>query len=79
MSSFHARVRTFGLGVAAVLSFMMFSAHLASAATPEQRQYCTPDVFRLCSSDIPNVAAITACMRKQKANLSPACKAVFDK
>lgn len=51
----------------------------AQVATAEQRAACTPDAFRLCSSEIPNIPAITACMRKNKANLSSACKAVFDK
>ncbi len=45
----------------------------------EQRRLCTGDAFRLCGSAIPNVEEITACMRKQKANLSSGCKAVFDK
>jgi len=51
----------------------------ASAYTSEQRIACTPDAFRLCSSEIPDISGITACMRKQKASLSAACKAVFDK
>jgi hypothetical protein len=34
-------------------------------------------VFRLCSSEIPNVDHIVACLTVKKANLSPACKAVF--
>lgn len=49
----------------------------AAAATAQERAACTPDVFRLCSSDIPNVDAITACMKRQRSKLSPACAAVF--
>jgi hypothetical protein len=49
----------------------------ADLATPEQRRACTPDVYRLCAGEIPNVRAITACLR-QKANLSDACRAVFE-
>jgi hypothetical protein len=45
--------------------------------TEEQRVACTPDVFRLCSSEIPNVDHILVCMTVKKASLSPACKAVF--
>ena len=45
--------------------------------TPEQRKACTPDVYRLCAGEIPNVRAITACLRRQKSSLSPACAAVF--
>jgi hypothetical protein len=47
------------------------------AATAEERAACTPDVFRLCSSDIPNVERIVACMKRERSKLSPACAAVF--
>ena len=47
-------------------------------STPAQRTACRPDVFRFCAGEIPNVARITTCMRRNKANLSDACKAVFD-
>jgi hypothetical protein len=50
----------------------------AELATPEQKKACTPDVYRLCAGEIPNVRAITACLRRQKANLSEACRAVFE-
>lgn len=73
-------LRTIGLAAAVTLSVAMFaSSSQAMVATAEQRAACTPDAFRLCSSEIPNVSAITACMRKNKSSLSAACKAVFDK
>ena len=40
---------------------------------------CTPDVYRLCSSYIPNEDQIVACLQKNKPSLSPACKQVFSK
>ena len=49
----------------------------AQQGTPEQRKACTPDVYRLCAGEIPNVRAITACLRRQKASLSAGCAAVF--
>ena len=52
---------------------------LADIASAEQRAACTPDAFRLCSSEMPNIPGITACMRKNFSKLSPACKAVFPK
>ena len=52
---------------------------LAALATPEQRRACTPDVYRLCAGEIPNVRAITSCLRRQKSNLSEACRAVFER
>ena len=50
----------------------------AQQGTPEQRRACTPDVNRLCAGEIPNARAITACLRRQKGSLSPACAAVFE-
>jgi hypothetical protein len=50
----------------------------AALATPEQKRACAPDVYRLCAGEIPNVRAITACLRRQKASLSEACRAVFE-
>jgi hypothetical protein len=45
----------------------------------DQRRLCTPDVLRLCSAEIPDVERITACMRRQRANLSEGCRSVFGK
>jgi len=56
--------------------FASGSAH--AIGTPEQRKACTPDVYRLCPGEIPNVRAITACLRRQKASLSEACRAYFE-
>jgi hypothetical protein len=46
--------------------------------TQEAREACTPDAFRLCQNEIPDVPKVTACMEANKKNLSPACRAVFD-
>jgi hypothetical protein len=51
----------------------------AKPYSPEQQRLCQDDAMRLCSADVPDVDKVTACMRKQKASLSEACKAVFDK
>jgi len=42
-----------------------------------QRSACTPDVFRLCGQFIPDVDGIVGCLKVQRPNLSPACRAVF--
>jgi hypothetical protein len=47
------------------------------AYTPEQEQACTGDAFRLCSSEIPNVDRVTACMVRKRSQLSPGCRAQF--
>jgi hypothetical protein len=61
-----------------LLSLVTAESALADIATPEQKRACTPDVYRLCAGEIPNVRAITSCLRRQKANLSDACRAVFE-
>jgi hypothetical protein len=76
--NFSGTLRAAGL-VFAIAASLLGSVGTSTAQdfTPEQRAACTPDAFRLCASDMPNVPAITACMRKNRASLSPACKAVF--
>ena len=49
----------------------------ANAYTAEQQQMCTGDAMRLCSSEIPDVDRVTACMVQKRAQLSDGCKAVF--
>ena len=61
-----------------LLTLIASGAAGAQQGTPEQRRACTPDVYRLCAGEIPNARAITACLRRQKASLSPACAAVFE-
>jgi hypothetical protein len=53
------------------------SGAISAPGTDEQQAACTPDVYRLCSSEIPNVDHILQCMNAKKTSLSPACKAVF--
>ncbi len=43
----------------------------------EDQAACTPDVYRLCSQEIPDEDDIVACLERKKAQLSPACGAVF--
>ena len=78
MNTIIKTIRVLSVAAAVAISLTSFAAH-AVEATAEQRRACTPDAFRLCSSHIPNVDAIIACMRANKSKLSPACKLVFDK
>jgi hypothetical protein len=77
-TTFIKTIRTLSVAASVAISLTSFAAH-AVEATAEQRRACTPDAFRLCSSHIPNIEAITACMRANKSKLSPECKVVFDK
>ena len=45
--------------------------------TMEQQMACTPDVWRLCASQIPDVGRIVACLRANTPRLSEGCRAVF--
>jgi len=64
------------LALAAGLAASIASTE-SHAYTPEQQQACSPDAFRLCSADIPDVDRITACMIRNKSQLSPQCRAFF--
>lgn len=61
-----------------LLSLIPAGSALADIATPEQKRACTPDVYRLCAGEIPNVRGTTSCLRRQKTNLSDACRVVFE-
>lgn len=45
--------------------------------TMAQQDACRPDVFRLCSSYIPDVGEIVACLRGNEARLSAPCREVM--
>ncbi len=75
--TFTKTIRTLSVLASVAISMTSFAAH--AEATAEQRRACMPDAFRLCSSHIPNIEAITTCMRTNKSKLSPECKLVFDK
>ena len=73
------RTRRIALGVA--LSIGGFVAQGADAqeyrGTWEQQMACTPDVWRLCSDQIPDTNRIVACLQQNTPQLSSACRAVF--
>jgi hypothetical protein len=71
-----SRFFPFGLILTTAISFSMLST-AADAYTDEQQQMCTGDAFRLCSSEIPDVDRVTACMVRQRNQLSPGCRAFF--
>jgi hypothetical protein len=68
---------TFAQKCLSALVLTLVAAGPTLAVTAEERAACTPDVFRLCSSEIPSVERIVGCMRRERAKLSPACAKVF--
>jgi hypothetical protein len=78
-ASLNKTIRHAGLMLAFAVSVSALSSTSSFAFSAEAQQMCTGDAFRLCSSEIPNIPAITACMVKHKADLSVGCRAVMDK
>ena len=67
-------------GLTVALAIGLSAASTSSFAySAEAQQMCTGDAFRLCSSAIPDVSAVTACMLKKRASLSVGCRTVMDK
>jgi hypothetical protein len=62
------------VAVALAVSILPTTGH---AYTQEEQQACQPDAFRLCSSEIPDVDRVTACMVAKKSQLSPECRRFF--
>jgi len=69
--------RRIAVWTAAVSIALTHAALAQSQGTEQQREACTPDVFRLCAAYIPDAERITACLRSNGARLSPACHEVF--
>ena len=61
------------------LSLATPSAVFAHDGSLEDQMACTPDVYRLCASHIPDEDAIVACLTQHKASLSAACGKVFSR
>jgi hypothetical protein len=77
-ASFSRTLRQAGLVLALAVSFSALSSRASFAFSEQAQQMCTGDAFRLCSSEIPNIPAITACMYKHRAELSTGCRTVMD-
>ena len=76
---FTNKFRKAGLALAVAAAFSAVTSTAGFAFSAEAQQMCTGDAFRLCSAEIPNIPKITACMLKQRANLSSGCRAVLDR
>jgi hypothetical protein len=76
---FATTVRKVSLALAFAASFSAVSSTASFAFSAEAQQMCTGDAFRLCSSEIPNIPKITACMIKHRSDLSAGCRTVMDR
>lgn len=77
--TFSKNLRQAGLVLAVALATSAVSSTASFAFSAEAQQMCTGDAFKLCSSEIPNIPKITACMIKHRSDLSAGCRAVMDK
>lgn len=68
---------------ASLLAFAITATALQTspglAFSSEAQQMCSGDAMRLCSSEIPDIPRIRACMVQKKAQVSPGCRAVMDR
>ena len=78
-ASLTRKLRQATLILAFAVSVSALSSRESFAFSAEAQQMCTGDAFRLCSSDIPNIPAITACMFKHRTELSRGCRTVMDR
>jgi hypothetical protein len=72
-------VRSVGVALAFAATFSVLSSTASFAFSAEAQQMCSGDAFRLCSAEIPNIPRITACMVKNRSQLSSGCRVVLDR
>src|SRR2546430_672441 len=77
--------RTPGMPMQRIVLTCVLSIAATGAAWPqeyrgtwEQQMACTPDVWRLCGDQIPDVNRIVSCLRQNTPQLSNGCRAVFE-
>ena len=87
------KIRPVLIGTAVMAALLATSSVGFAQGTSRQRSACMGDAFRFCSSAIPNVSRVTACMKSNYARLTPlaqtlatdyarltaGCKATFPK
>ena len=78
-ATFTKTLRKAILALTIATSLAAMTSTQSFAYSSEAQSQCTGDAFRLCSSEIPNIPKITACMFKHRAELSPGCRSVMDR
>ena len=71
-------VRNIGLSLAVLLTASAAATSQSFAFSAQAQSACSSDAFRLCAGDIPSIPKITACIRRNKSNLSPGCRTVLE-
>ena len=78
-ATFTSTLRNAGLALAFAASISAVSSTSSFAFSAEAQSMCSGDAFRLCSSEIPNIPKITACMISKRSSLSSGCRTVLDR
>jgi hypothetical protein len=60
-----------------ILASLSVPAAALGQTRAQEEQACQDDAFRLCPDEVPDEARVANCMARQKAKLSPACRAMF--
>jgi hypothetical protein len=58
----------------AIIGICLAGITSASAQSEEARQACSGDATSLCGEFVPDVAKVTACMMRKRAQLSAGCR-----
>lgn len=64
--------------VVAVIIFASLAPAVAQEFTAAQREACKADYEQFCNSTMPGGGRVLACLSKQDAKLSAACKKIVD-
>jgi hypothetical protein len=78
-ATFTTSFRKAGLALVFAASISAVTSTSGFAFSAEAQSMCSGDAFRLCSSEIPNIPAITACMVSKRSSLSSGCRVVLDR
>jgi len=65
--------------VASAITFIAAFPSTAFAYSQEAQQMCSGDALRLCSTEVPHVDRITACMKQKRSSLSLPCRRVLER
>jgi hypothetical protein len=69
---------SFAIAMGCAISVQSVALSQEYRGTWEQQSACTPDVWRLCGAQIPDVDRIVACLRRNTPQLTDRCRAVFE-
>ena len=61
------------------LALVFFAMPAQAQPTPEQRQACEQDAYRLCQDAIPDEQRVRQCLVRNMRRLNPTCRSAFQR